>query len=101
MTRKEWQRCGSSHPRLVGCGVLVIGLGFLCYGAYKLVTDNPLASIFLLFVICWALSLAKKRRDESVTCRHCHALAHPISGTGNRYRCDRCGNQFPGARHSF
>jgi len=35
----------------------------------------------------------------ALTCRRCQALAPPIPGTGNRYRCLECGNQFAAARH--
>jgi hypothetical protein len=40
------------------------------------------------------------RRDLSLTCPGCGALAGPIAGTADRYRCD-CGRQFAGARHNF
>ncbi len=39
-----------------------------------------------------------KREKFALTCRRCQTLAYPISGTKNRYRCDRCGKQFAGAR---
>jgi tRNA(Ile2) C34 agmatinyltransferase TiaS len=39
--------------------------------------------------------------NEKLTCRRCNQLASPIGGTGNRYRCDKCGRQFAAARHSF
>lgn len=39
--------------------------------------------------------------NEKLTCRRCNQLASPITGTGNRYRCDKCGRQFAAARHSF
>jgi hypothetical protein len=37
----------------------------------------------------------------ALTCRRCGQVAPPIQGTGNRYRCDACGNQFAGARHGM
>ena len=37
--------------------------------------------------------------NMALTCRRCRALARPIPGTGNRYRCGICGNQFAAARH--
>ena len=34
-----------------------------------------------------------------LTCSKCSKLANPIKGTSNRYRCDKCGNQFASDRH--
>ena len=34
-----------------------------------------------------------------LTCSKCSKLANPINGTSNRYRCDKCGNQFASDRH--
>lgn len=42
-----------------------------------------------------------RRGKLALTCRRCKTLAYPISGTKNRYRCDRCGNQFAGHRHGM
>lgn len=43
----------------------------------------------------------QRLKDDSLTCRRCGKLAAPIADTGNRYRCDACGNQFAGARHGW
>jgi hypothetical protein len=40
-------------------------------------------------------------RDQALTCRICSELAPPIPRSGNRYRCDKCGNQFAGAKHNL
>lgn len=39
--------------------------------------------------------------DLALTCRRCRSLAPPIPGTGNRYKCGKCANQFAGARHGL
>jgi transposase-like protein len=60
--------------------------------------------IILTILIGGALIYAyrtKKRYNECLTCRKCGALAQPISGTRNRYRCPGCGKQFAAAKHSF
>jgi len=38
-------------------------------------------------------------RSLALTCCRCGKIAPPILGTGNRYRCGECGNQFAGAAH--
>jgi hypothetical protein len=40
-------------------------------------------------------------RGLSLTCDHCRALAAPIQGTLDRYRCEDCSHQFVGAKHGF
>jgi serine phosphatase RsbU (regulator of sigma subunit) len=53
------------------------------------------------------LELERRKREAyehnmqalSLTCRRCGKIAPPIPGTGNRYRCGGCGNQFAGAAH--
>jgi len=42
---------------------------------------------------------AHQMKALALTCRRCRKLAPPIPGTGNRYRCNECGNQFAGAAH--
>ncbi len=78
-TFKEW-----AYLVFIGCLVVAAGYGILDY----------------LF------DISGRRRqqqfdNEKLTCRRCNQLASPIGGTWNRYRCDNCGNQFVGARHSF
>lgn len=45
--------------------------------------------------------LAVDRQRLGLTCRRCGTLALPIPDSHNRYRCDRCGRQFVGARHGL
>lgn len=41
------------------------------------------------------------RQNLGLSCRRCGTLALPILDSQNRYRCDRCGRQFVGARHGL
>ena len=45
--------------------------------------------------------LAQKKKDLALSCEKCDKLAEPINGTGNRYRCEHCSNQFAGAHHGM
>jgi len=45
--------------------------------------------------------LKQRKTDLALTCEKCDELAEPIEGTGNRYRCEHCGNQFAGAHHGM
>jgi hypothetical protein len=74
---------------------LVVGT-FLTVGVYLIGRE----------ILDYFFDISGKRRqqqfeNERLTCRRCKGLASPIGGTGNRYRCDNCGNQFAGAQHSF
>lgn len=40
-------------------------------------------------------------RRFALTCRGCSALAAPILGTSNRYRCVGCGKQFTAAHNDL
>ena len=42
-----------------------------------------------------------QRERESLTCAACGALAEPIDGTRDRYKCTKCSIQFAGAKHSL
>ena len=44
---------------------------------------------------------AQRKKDLALTCEKCEKLAEPIARTGNRYRCNHCGNQFAGANHGI
>ncbi len=48
----------------------------------------------------WQAQREKVKANLAITCRRCRALAYPIEGTKNRYRCS-CGNQFANARHNL
>jgi hypothetical protein len=41
----------------------------------------------------------RAQRRLALSCRKCGRLAVPTPDTGNRYRCEYCGNQFAAARH--
>jgi len=43
----------------------------------------------------------QEMRGYSLTCKQCNDLAEPIPDTGNRYRCESCGNQFSAAKHGM
>ena len=45
--------------------------------------------------------LTRRKRDLALSCDKCDKLAEPIEGTGNRYRCEHCSNQFAGAHHGL
>ena len=45
--------------------------------------------------------LESHRRNLGLTCARCASLALPIRWTNNRYRCEKCGRQFAGARHEM
>jgi hypothetical protein len=46
-------------------------------------------------------NLVRMKQELALTCRRCGKLAVPIVDTGNRYRCENCGNQFAGASHGL
>jgi len=43
----------------------------------------------------------EKMVDLGLECEKCGELALPIPETGDRYRCDKCGHQFAGAKHGL
>lgn len=72
-------------------------VGFFCYGYVALIV------LFSIYGI-YRNSKAKakhdnKLKDFSLTCNRCGKLAEPITGSGNRYRCSACGNQFAHSWH--
>lgn len=42
----------------------------------------------------------RSQPDLALSCRKCDSLAAPIVNTGNRYRCEKCGNQFAATKHN-
>jgi len=57
--------------------------------------------IFVFLVFCVIFGSVMKKRDLSLSCGSCGKLAAPINGTGNRYRCNSCSNQFVGPVHGY
>ena len=94
---------------LSACGGLI---GQLSKETQTLVPVGGIAVLVVLVVAGVVGTLSQnawrqqKEEDLSVTCRFCsrgrrRALARPIAGSGNRYRCPDCGHQFWGARHGL
>jgi hypothetical protein len=55
----------------------------------------------LVLVVCVIYDHGRKKIDLSLSCGACGKLAEPIHGTGNRYRCNSCSNQFAGQAHNY
>ncbi len=56
----------------------------------------------------WQQAVQRRKQEAQrrlmsfgLTCPRCEDLALPLPGTGNRYRCPKCGFQFPHDAHNL